>query len=147
MGYASYLEDIRDRLDRSNRDLDEVTSALGVPNPTRANRDDALRVLANAKVLLRRIHQTLDLATDPQLNLAHEVEQQREVIRGLERDVELAQHERDRVEQEVVRAKQGMAKAIAEVQRIELKNRELEAQFESLPFSVQQHLYPPKSQG
>lgn len=142
MGYASYLEDIRDRLDR---DLDEVTSALDVPNPTRANRDDALRVLANAKVLLRRIHQTLDLATDPQLNLAHEVEQQREVIRRLERDVELAKHERERVEQEVVQAKQGIARAKAEVGRLALKNRELEAQFESLPFSVQQHLYPPKS--
>ena len=142
MGYASYLEDI---LERSKLDLDMATSALKEPDITHVNREDALRVLESAKVLLREIHQTLDLATDPQLNLAHEIEQQRAVIRRLQGDVELAKHERERVEQEVDRARQDTAKAKAEVRRLELKNRKLEAQFESLPFSAQLELYPPRS--
>ena len=142
MGYASYLEDI---LERSNLDLDKATSALREPILTHVNRDDALRVLANAKVLLRKIHETLDLATDPELNLAHEVDQQRETIRRLEGDVQLAKHARERVEQEVKRARQDTAKARAEVRRLELKNEELEAQFEALPFSAKLDLYPPKS--
>ena len=142
MGYASYLEDI---LERSNLDLDEATSALRGPILTHVNREDALRVLANAEVLLHKIHLTLDLATDPELNLAHEVEQQRETIRRLEGDVQLAKHARERVEQEVKRARQDTAKARAEVRRLELKNEELEAQFESLPFRAQLDLYPPKS--
>ena len=141
MGFASYLEDI---LERSNRDLDKATSALKESSLNHANQRDALHVLANAKALLGRIHQTLDLATDPQLDLAHEVKEQREAIRRLEGDVELAGHERERVEQDLERAKRDTAKAKAEVRRLELRNRELEEQFESLPFRVQQHLYPPK---
>ena len=65
-------------------------------------------------------------------------------VRRLEGDVELAGHERERVEQDLERAKRDTAKAKAEVRRLELRNRELEEQFESLPFRVQQHLYPPK---
>lgn len=141
MGFASYLEDI---LDRSNRDLDKATRALEVANPTRADRDEALRALAAAKTLFRRIQQTWDLATDPQLDLAHQVQRQREAIRRLEGDVELARHERERVEHELMQARQDMAKARTEVQKLELKNRELEAQFESLPFGAKLDLYPPK---
>lgn len=143
MGYASYMEDI---LDRSNRDLDKATSALEAANPSSALRDDALHALADAKTLLRKIRTDWDLATDPQLDLAHEVMQQREIIRRLEGDVELAKHKRERAEHEAARAKQDSAKARQEIQKLESKNRELEAQFEALPFSAQLQCYPPKAQ-
>lgn len=144
MGYASYMEDI---LDRSNRDLDKVTIALADSNPSSARRDDALRALADAKTLLCKIQTVWDVATDPQLDLAHEVMQQREAIRRLEGDVELAKHERERVEHEVTRARQENAKARLEIQKLKLKNQEIEAQFEALPFSDQLRLYPPKARG
>lgn len=141
MGYASYMEDI---LDRSNRDLDKARSALEAPDPSIARRNDALRALAGAKALLRKIQEVWDVATDPQLDLAHEVIQQREVIRRLEGDVEQAKHERERVEQEVMRARQDTVKAKQEIRKLESKNQELEAQFEALSFSDQLRLYPPK---
>ena len=144
MGYASYMEDI---LDRSNRDLDKATGALAASNISSARRDDALHALADAKVLLRKIQTVWDVATDPQLDLAHEVMQQREVIRRLEGDVELAKHKRERVEQEVTRARQDSEKARQENRKLKLKNRELEAQFEALPLSDKLRLYPPRARG
>ena len=144
MGYASYMEDI---LDRSNRDLDKATSALAASNISSDRRDDALRALADAKVLLRKIQTVWDVATDPQLDLAHEVMQQREVIRRLEGDVELAKRKRERVEQEVTRARQDSEKARQENRKLKLKNQELEAQFEALPFSDKLRLYPPRARG
>ena len=143
MGYASYMEDI---LDRSNRDLDKATSALEAANPSSALRDDALRALADAKTLLRKIRTAWDLATDPQLDLAHEVMQQGKIIRRLEGEVELAKHKRKCAENEAARAKQDSAKARQEIQKLESKNRELEAQFEALSFSDQLQCYTPKAQ-
>ena len=142
MGYASYLEDI---LDRSTRDLDAATSALKAPKPTSAHRDDALRAVGDAKTLLLRIRRTWDLATDPELDLAHEVTQQHEVIRRLEGDIEMAKHDREQVEREMSQARQDTARAQTEIRKLEMKVEELEAQFESLPFDVKLHLYPPKS--
>ena len=144
MGYASYVEDI---LDRSNRDLDKATSALAAPNPSSALRNDALRALADARALLGTIQAAWDVATDPQLDLAHEIMRQRDVIRRLEGDVELAKRERERVEREVTRARQDGAKARLEVQQLKLKNQELEAQFEALPFGDKLRLYPPRGRG
>src|SRR5688572_3344741 len=70
MGWSSFVEDIRDRLTDDLRDLQKRLDAGDwIPN---AN-SEARRILQRAEEAVVRLFRELDFATDPRLDLAHEL--------------------------------------------------------------------------
>ncbi len=94
MGFASYLENILERL---NRDLVHPTKRWLAENekelPSRL-RDQLAEFMRRCQQMESDLHEHLKLATDPQMDLAHEV-------RTLRRDKEMSQQRIKTLEHEL----------------------------------------------
>ena len=140
MGCASRMEDI---VERHNRALDRLASALEDPHPTSALRHEAMKAVAEARALLAQVRRQWDMATVPQLDLALEIDQLGRAIDDLRGQVELAQQDRQRAEEELSEARNDLTNAKQQVRELMQKNQELETRFDELRFAEQLRLFPP----
>ncbi len=144
MGFASYLEDNIERL--SDR-IQVGRFALEESSPTAELRLEALKALADAEILLKTVIRELDLATSPEMDLAHEVSQLRNENQALRIEIEGERSLRERAEADNSETTRKMHRLRAEttqkVSRLQTEKRKLEKDFEKLPFGTAVNAYLP----
>lgn len=134
MGYASYYENINDRIaDLNHRVLSpRLDSVATIARGGQTGRNEAL--IHEARVIEERLcnlrNELLDLATDPQVNLAFELAQARNRVEQLSarlerQDATLSEQRREQAHLREECANERRRRVEAERQR-QMANRELE---------------------
>ena len=130
MGWVSLLEDTLEKI-QDNIRLAE-TALKDKDDFVEANRRASLKALNDAQVILVRAWKHLELATSPELNLAHEIESLRSQIKELENKLALAQQKTKKAEYEAANNYAILQDANREILALRKKNRKLEKDFEKI---------------
>lgn len=124
MGWVSYIEDNIEQLNE------------------RIRRDEADReTLKDAKAALSEVKQYLELATSPDVNLAHEVKTRDRQINHLNGDLKAKENEVRNLENESARRFAELQDAKRAIEKLRKKNRELEEKFNRVDRKVLYDVY------
>jgi len=130
MGWVSLLEDTLEKI-QDNIRLAE-TALKNKDEFVEENRRASLKALNDAQAILARAWKHLELATSPELNLAHEIESLRRRTKVLENKLSLAQQETQKAEYEAANNYAILQDANREISALQKKNRKLEKDFEKI---------------
>lgn len=130
MGWVSYIEDNLERLNDSIRR--EEAALEDKKHPTEEQRRAGLRTLNDAKVILAEMQQHWELATSPELDLAHEIMNLKKCINSLQSDLTVAKREAGESNHESARRFAELQDAKHEITEYRKENRKLKEQFEKV---------------
>ena len=130
MGYASYLEDIHERL---SRDLVSFRRIVEAPDTSGLEAKRKAQSLLNAcEGVLKEIERLQELVKDPRFDLAYEVTQLDEERRELEAEISQLKLKRDRALAHAHRL-EGESKGLRrKVRRLERESAQKDEQYEKL---------------
>ncbi len=86
MGWVSYLEDIRDRVESELNRLNLTVSRKPSPGEIEHNKEVVQAIYRQTSALLDEINKLLEIATDPSINTAHEIRVLKLQLQILEKD-------------------------------------------------------------
>jgi chromosome segregation ATPase len=128
MGFASYLEDIRDRL---LENVSSINAALEQKNASET-RAQAKALLVACERVLDSINCHLDIATDPQVNLAFEVTELEGQQRRLQVSVALLEGEKERLRVAIEQLQQDKHTLMVQLKQLRKENRKKDEEFDAL---------------
>lgn len=142
MGWTSFLED---RIERRNSELEQSLIEIQRPDISREYFQQQIeRLLLGQKQFSDELQEHLDLATDPRLDLAHEVIESKRSVADL-------RSENERLKQEVLELKEIVKESAAQLKGLQ-RDLDLEREARLAPTAVyekysthrQRNLHKPK---
>ena len=133
MGWVSFLEDT---LEKIQENIQLAKAALRNPDEfADVHRRESLKALNDAQAILVQAWNHLELATAPEMNLAHENEQLKATIGKLEHQLRISQGNAEKASHEAANHLAELRDKKLELADLKKRYRKLDKDFAKIPFA------------